>query len=182
METNDIDITKYVTEKFKPYKRTIGRYNASEMWFLLNGKTTPTDFLHNRQRKTKEVITMWNGIAAHEQIQSVLDKNRCERKAEYKYNDITLVGKADYIPNGGEVWEFKTSKDFLEQAKPWHLHQAKLYCTMFEREKGIVFQPTQEEDRVILKNIGEVTRDDNWVQLEMAKLYRFHEEVLRVKD
>jgi hypothetical protein len=72
----------------------------------------------------------------------------------------------------------------MDASKPWHEYQVKLYCTMFERPRGVVLQPVENKDGLYLKEIGYVTRDDQWFADEMAKLYAFHltvEEILRKK-
>ena len=62
----------------------------------------------------------------------------------------------------------------MDTAKPWHIHQVKLYTSMFDREIGLVYQPVEEENRLILKHLGSVERDDKWFEEQLEKLYEFH--------
>jgi hypothetical protein len=65
----------------------------------------------------------------------------------------------------------------MTSSKPWHDHQVKLYCTMFEKKNGLVYQPVKNDSGVYLKHIGTVERDDAWFQKELEKLYVFHQRV-----
>ena len=104
---------------------------------------------------------------------------REEQKKEYSYKDIILVGKVDYMPPNipDEIWEFKTSEKKMVKSKPWQDHQVGLYCTMFERNYGIIYQPVQNEEGIYLKHLSMVERDDEWFEQELKKLYIFHQEV-----
>lgn len=118
---------------------------------------------------------MWAGTGIHNQIESLLDSRYCEQKVELKYKDLTLVAKADYLPpEESVVWEFKSSEKLMEKMKPWAAHQAKIYCSMFHKEKGIIYQPLQDDNGIYLKELGSVTRDDAWAAAELEKLYAFH--------
>jgi len=124
---------------------------------------------------------MYNGIIGHEQVQFMLDKERCEVKCEYPYRGITIVGKADYIPDSDvdpNGWEFKTGPVALEKSKRWHDWQAKFYCTMFARDKWSILQPVVKNERLMLREIGVVKRDDKWVLEQFEKVVEFHQEVL----
>ena len=129
---------------------------------------------------------MFDGTWTHNKIQSLLDPNYCEKKKEIVYRDIVLVGKSDYLPpeKTDHVYEFKTSSKLMAKSKPWHDHQSKLYCSMFEKAHGIVYQPVQNKDGIYLKYLGSVERDDQWFEGELKKLYAFHErvEALRVLE
>jgi hypothetical protein len=163
--------------------RVRGRYNASELYFINHGtgklKTTPEKWMNAPEKEIKELLTMWSGIGMHSQIQGLLGKENSEKKKEFVYKDIVLVGIADFIPPSpaDEVWEIKTSEKAMAEAKVWHKHQARLYTTMFNRSKGIIYQPVQDDKGVYLKNLGEVKRDDSWFERELQKLYEFHLEV-----
>lgn len=179
-----VNITDKLVKSMAPYPRTIGRYSASEVYFIVNGLTTPEQWLNPPERTVKEMITMWNGTGMHNQIQGLLGgKNFQEEKRVVTLGKITVVGKADFLPeNKNEVWEFKTSDRRMKEAKPWALHQTQLYCTMFEKETGRVFQPLVPKDKsgIYLGLLGEVKRDDAWFDGELSKLETFHEEVLKL--
>lgn len=174
---NHLDLTGHLKKRYQPYPRTVGRYSASEAWSIINGYTTPAQWLNPEPPDFKGMMNMWNGIQGHASVQDLLDKTKCENKKEYKYGEIVLVGKADYLPSPNEVWEFKTSSEAMTSAKPWHLHQVKLYCTMFERAVGMVLQPLTTKDKFVLRELARVNRNDAWFEEQMAKIQAFHEQV-----
>lgn len=177
-----IDLTDNLMKSMKSYPRTLGRYNASEMYAIFAGWTTPETWIKPEERTSFETKRMWKGIWGHNQIQSLLKAELCERKVVYEYKDIKLVAKADYLPDGeyiNQIWEFKTNDDVLDKSKPWQDHQAKLYTKLFDRDKTVILQPIETESQIMLKIIGEVKRDDVWFEKQMEKLYEFH---LKVKE
>lgn len=176
---NDINLTARLKQKMGSRPRVRGRYNSSELYFINHGqgklKVTPESWLNQPDRPIKDILNMWSGIGLHNQLEELLGKEHSEKKVEYKYKDITLVGKADFMPpHKDEVWEFKTSEKLMEEAKPWHISQVKLYTTMFEKPLGVIYQPIQDSDGVYLKHLGTVERDDEWVEKELELLYQFH--------
>lgn len=172
----DINLTKKLQKKFVSWPRTRGRYSSSEIYGILQGWTTPEQWLNPPEKAIKDILNMWNGTGMHNQLEALIGPDNCEEKRTYTYKGITLVGKADYLPphKPHQVWEFKTSVKTMEKSKPWHDHQVKLYATMFERDEGVIFQPVQNENGLFLKELGVVKRDDKWMEAEMEKLYRFH--------
>lgn len=181
----DIDITELLMNKLGKKTRRVGRYNCSDLYAIKAGWLTPEKFLEGETPDFTGLMRMLSGIVLHEKIQMLLDKDACEIKVEYPYKDIVLVGKADYLPpdKSTEVWDFKTSEKIMVKAKPWGLHQIKLYCTMFEKETGRIYQPVIEPgEKFVLKDRGGVTRDDEWFEKEMEFLYGFHQEVLKLKN
>lgn len=180
----DINLTNKLKAKmgFKP--RVRGRYNSSELYFIVNGMVTPEQWLHPDERTAKELLMMWGGIGMHGQLEDLLGKEFSEAKRTYQKDGMTLVGKADYLPphKPDEVWEFKTSDRKMKEAKPWALHQTQLYCTMFEKPRGIVYQPVQNDDGLYLKEIGVVLRDDAWFDRQIEKLHDFHIDLERLWD
>lgn len=172
----DIDLTGRLKKKMGTRPRVRGRYNSSELYFVNNGMTTPEQWINPSDKSVKEILTMWNGIGMHNQLEDLLGKEHSEKKVEYSYKGIILVGKVDYLPPDlpDEVWEFKTSEKKMTSSKPWHDHQVKLYCTMFEKDHGLVYQPLRDTDGIYLKHLKTVDRDDVWFNTEMEKLYQFH--------
>lgn len=180
---SDINLTNRLKAKMSAKSRVFGRYNSSEIYFIVNGLMTPSEWLYPKEKTMKEVLTMWGGIGAHNQIQDLLGTEFCEEKRVYQYKDFCVVGKVDFLPphKQDEVWEFKTSERKMKDAKPWHLHQTQLYCTMFEKTDGVVYQPVQNDDGLYLKEIGRVHRDDTWFLNQMEKLHDFHIDVERLR-
>ncbi len=179
---SDINLTNRLTAKMSARPRVIGRYNSSEAYFIINGMVTPKQWLHPEKKSVKECLTMWGGIGMHNQIQDLLGTEYCEEKKVYPYKNISVVGKVDFLPphKTDEIWEFKTSERKMKEAKPYHLHQVKMYCTMFERQKGVIYQPVQNDDGVYLKDLGSVERDDEWFIDQLEKLHDFHIDVERL--
>lgn len=175
----DIDLTPALKLKMASRTRTRGRYNSSELYAITHGWVTPEDWLHPKDKEVEDILNMWAGTGLHNQLEDLMGKKYSEEKKVFSYKDINLVGKVDFLPpnNPNEVWEFKTSKNLMRTMKPWAEHQIKLYTTMFEKDIGKVYQPVQNKEGIFLKDIGTVNRDDRWFDLEMAKLYEFHEKV-----
>ena len=132
----------------------------------------------------KQITDMWNGIGAHNQIQELLGKQNCEKKVEMVYKDIVLVAKGDFFPPEfpDQVWELKSSDKLMKIAKPGHIYQVKIYCSMFNKQTGTVYQPIQNKDGVYLKDLGSVDRDDKWFQEQLEKLYEFHLKVVKLYE
>jgi hypothetical protein len=173
---NDIDLRPFLKNKMATRPRVRGRYNSSELYAITHGWVTPEQWINPPEKTMKELMVMWNGIAMHSQIEDLLDKRCSEQKKEILYKGITLVGKADYLPSNSpdELWEFKTSEKIMEKAKPWARHQTRLYCSMFNKKIGHIYQPIRNEDGLYLKHLGIVKRSDTWFESEMEKLYQFH--------
>ena len=179
MKATNIDLSQRLRNQMKPRPRVRGRYNSSELWFINNGYTTPEEWLNAPERKMKSLLLMWNGTGMHNQLEPLLGKEHCEEKKEIIYKDIVLVGKADYQPpeEQNDVWEFKTSARKLKSAKPWHMHQTKLYTSMFNKKRGLIYQPSKDKDSLYLRLLGITERDDKWFETELEKLYIFHKKV-----
>lgn len=172
----DIDLTQRLRQKMANRPRVRGRYNSSELYFINNGSTSPSDWLNSPEKDMKQILMMWGGIGMHNQLEELLGRENSEKKTEIVYKDIVLVGKADYMPPGlkDRVWEFKTSDKRMANSKPWHDHQVKLYCSMFGKAHGDVYQPLQNDEGLYLKHLKTVDRDDKWFEQELEKLYQFH--------
>ena len=119
---------------------------------------------------------MWQGTWKHEQIQQLLEGYECEIKKEFELEGLTIVGKADAI-NKEEILEIKTTDKVLEKAKSWHTEQLTWYLYMFGRQKGRIVQPVKTSDKLYLKVIGEVKRNDKLVERQIKKLKEFHEKL-----
>jgi hypothetical protein len=175
----DINLTPVLRQRMGSYPRTRGRYNSSELYFINNGSTTPEQWMNPKEKDMKQILLMWGGTGMHNQIQALLGQYNCEKKVEFVYKDIVLVAKADCLPPDrlDEVWELKTSDKKMNKSKPWQDHQVKLYCTMFKKEHGLIYQPLQDDNGLYLKHLKTVDRDDVFFEKELEKLYQFHLEV-----
>jgi hypothetical protein len=45
---------------------------------------------------------------------------------------------------------------------------------MFDKSKGIIYQPVQDDNGIYLKHLNTVERDNKWFEKELEKLYQFH--------
>jgi hypothetical protein len=57
-----------------------------------------------------------------------------------------------------------------------------MYCSLFGKDNGKIFQPIRGKKSIKLKLIGEVTRDDEWFLEQAHKLLEFHERVEKLWD
>ena len=177
----DIDLTPKLLEKFGTKHNKIGRYSVSGIYAIFAGWTKPEDYFRVGYNDFVGIKRMWAGVINHDFIESLLEKEKCEIKVVYQYKDIEIVGKADYLPNEDEVWDFKTSDQVLDKAKPWAEHQIRFYCSMFKRKIGRLYQPILSGDRYILKHLGAVERDDSWFERECEKIYKFHQKLVEMQ-
>lgn len=198
LKNPNIDLTPNLVASMANHPRKRGRYSASELFFIFYGvgrlRTTPEKWLKPTDKELDAMFKMWDGNVIHHAVQELLRRGYKEEKREYKcdFGGI-LVAKADYLPDErdgvpeeDEVWEFKSSEKLMEKAKEWHIYQTKLYCSMFGKRVGKIFQPVRKGNKTIhLKLIGTVARDDEWFLEEIAKLYDFHmrvEELCELKN
>jgi hypothetical protein len=176
----NIDLTEKLHDKLGKKYRKIGRYSVSDMYAIKAGWLTQEKFLHPDPVDFIGLMRMLSGIIGHEKIQMLYNKNDCEIKKVFKYKDIEVVGKCDYLPpeSSDEIWDFKTSEKIMDKMKPWARDQIRCYCTMFEREWGVIYQTVIKDDKFILKDLGRVQRDDLWFIKRCEELYQFHERVV----
>ena len=179
MEKKDLDLTPLLMDKLGKKYHKIGRYSVSMLYAIQARWMTPELFLHPDTTDFTGLMRMLSGIVMHEKIQMLYKPEDCEIKKVFKYKDIEIVGKCDYLPpESTEIWDFKTSDKLMDKMKPWAKHQIKMYCTMFERETGVIYQPVIKDEKFLLKDLGRVQRDDMWFDQECEKLYQFHQKVV----
>jgi len=178
----DINLTERLKLKMGSYPKTRGRYSSSQLYGIMNGWITPEQWIDPPERDIKDILNMWGGIGLHNQLEDLMGRENSEKKKEYCYKDIVLVGKADFLPphKKNQVWEFKTSENKMDKAKPWHEYQAKIYATLFDCEEGVIYQPVQNDQGIFLKHLGTIKRDDEWFKGEIEKLYEFHLKVEKI--
>ena len=124
---------------------------------------------------------MWQGKSKHKQVQELLEGYVLEEKKEHVHNDWLLVGKADAY-NEDHILEIKTGDTIKDKAKEWHEYQARIYCSMFERPICYIVQPVVKSERIILKTIGEIKRNDNWLQKRLEIIDGFHKELQELQE
>lgn len=171
-----IDLTETLVEYINQDRRTkkVGRYNVSDFWAITNGYLAPEQYTEIEILTFINAFRIWQGITKHEQIAPLLEAKgyKTEVKKEYERDGITLVGKVDGI--GKEIIEVKTSASLMDKAKRWHEYQVKCYLTMFEKDEGLVVQPAYNNNRLFLKVLSKVKRNDRWFDQQWKKLLEFH--------
>lgn len=202
-----VDLTDKLLADARGYPKKLGRYSCSQLFKMLEAGKLPwglpaAKFFEIEEATLDGALRMINGTQNHELVQKYLPKERNELKFEYYYYGdgdprnfsrvvpdypakapplaeqpiFTLVGKVDHLPDDS-VWEIKSSDTIFSTSKDYHDHQAKLYCTICDRPKAYILQPLVEGNRFILKEIGQVERDDEWFAGEMRRLNNYHERV-----
>ncbi|HOL83599.1 MAG TPA: hypothetical protein PLK48_06350 [Caldisericia bacterium] len=173
-----IDLTPYFIESFKR-KRVIGRYSVTDLWAIIHGYLPPENYLEEESFKVSDIVKMINGTVKHKILEEFLIKDgwQIEIKKEFPYEDIVFVGKVDAI-NDKEILEIKTSDKIIPVGKDWQKLQLKVYLTMFERESGCLVQPVYTNEKIYLKKIDEIKRDDEYVFNVFKKVKEFHNQLL----
>ena len=178
-------------------KGVVGRYSASQIYAILEGWTTPKDFLEGEIKEFEEAFNLWNGTEKHKSVEGLMKilGYETELKKEHQCKDFMIVGMADYLTEK-EVADLKTSIELIGEAKKWSLFQLKLYCTIFQKERGIIYEPVikieQKPNKMgfpkpkvtdfYLRNIGETKRDDKWFETIVKKLNIFHEQLKQSQE
>lgn len=176
-------------------KRKPNRYSCSEIYPILNNWITPEQYLFDEEIDFTGAFRMWQGTGKHKQMEELMKfmGYETEVKKEVQVGDLTIVGIADYLTET-EVIDFKTSSELYDKAKAWHLAQVKLYCTLFEKEEGVIQQPIYKERKeynrmgklksvpyeLCLKEIGRVKRNDDWFMSQIDKLEEFNSKVIKL--
>ena len=170
-----IDLTPNLLDNYKKKPGVVGRYSCSKIYALLRGWTSPQQYLEGEIIDFKSAKNMWLGTKKHLMIQELMPEWDQEINLVKKVKDFEVVGMADLI-NDDEIIDLKTSLKLIG-AKPWSVHQIRLYLTIFEREKGRLMQPIWKDDKLILKELGVYSRDDDWFNKEMDKLEVIHKQI-----
>jgi len=168
-----IDLTNIFLERQQQKPVETGRYHISRLWGVLNGYCTPQEFLKGEKIDFNSALRMAMGTLKHDLIQELLPDWKIEVKKEYRHKDWVLVGKCD-AHNKDTILEIKTSDKLIPTAKRWHIWQVKMYLSMFKRDKGIIVQPIITPNKLLLKEIGIVERDEKWFREELEKINELH--------
>ena len=182
-----IDLTDKILKYGNNRKdRIIGRYSVSDLWGLLTinsytGKpyTSIQEWLDGKKNTFDGCFKMWQGSWKHKQIQDLMKDcgYMIEVKKEYKLNNFMIVGMVDLM-NEDTILEIKTSDELITTAKRWHIWQVKMYLSIFQRDKGIIFQPVIKPNKLLLKELGVVKRNDSWFDGEIIKIEKLHNQLL----
>jgi hypothetical protein len=179
-----MNITSLLLKTYRKKPAEIGKFNVSGIYGLLKGYTSLEQYLKGEQISFKSALQMANGVAKHRLIQDLFKDEvgwEIEKKIEYKPPEYewTIIGKADLIKDD-TLYEIKTSKDLMFEAKPWAEYQVKIYLTLFEKPEGIIVQPIIKKNGLYLKEIGRIKRDDEFVQGEFKKLNDFYKQLKKL--
>ena len=173
-----IDLTEKLLALYPPKPNKVGRYSCSKIYAILHGWITPEQYINGEAVDFIGAFRMWQGTKKHEQIQELLkDDYIIEEKREKKVKDFEIVGMADLMTED-TVLDIKTSFKLIN-AKPWAVHQVKLYLTLFERPFGEIVQPIWTGNKLYLKTLGKYKRDDDFFNKQMDLLAKFHELCLK---
>lgn len=179
-----IDLTGRLLDSYNknPKQNVIGRYSVSKLYSMLGADWLPPEkYLSTEPVDFEGAMNMWNGTWKHQMVQSLLPEYQKEIKKVMKFNidgqQFEIVGMCDAIADDHGL-EIKTSSKLHTDSKRWHDHQARIYCTMFEREVFKVVQPVVSKDKVQLNILKEIKRNDTWFNKEMVKLAAYHKELV----
>ena len=189
----NISLNEAIINSKKPKPGVPHRYSVGDIYAITHGWLTPEQWITGDKPpfmdKLTDTCNMLNGTYAHEKTQSLLPQYNHEIKVEYKYKHLTIVGKCD-TDTGEEIWDYKTSRELVNEAKPWALNQLKIYLTIFERPIGRIYEPREKTEQVFfwnkwrtkvldvwLEEIGVVKRNDNWVFKQLEKVVEFDKQV-----
>lgn len=171
------NLTEDLMAQYGQTKGVVGRYSCSKVFSIVEGWITPEQYRDGEVFNFESAYRMWNGTHRHTQVQSLLKGYKMEIKVEKPYRQFVLVGKCDAIDDK-KILEIKTSEKLYTEAKRWHKYQAKLYCTLFERDTAEIVQPVVKGNQLLLRVLGTVKRDDKWFEKQMVKLDEFHNKLL----
>lgn len=190
---DNIDLTPALMHKYNgnPKVNKVGRYSVSMLWGMMTVNsftkelyTTPEAYLRPEPHDFEGVMNMWQGTHKHAQVQELLDGYDKEIKKVMIIKigsvEFELVGQVDAI-NATEGLEIKTSQKLHTSSKKWHDYQARIYCSMFERDVFKVCQPVVTKDKILLNVLAEIKRNDTWFNKEMAKLASYHEKLVALE-
>ena len=123
------ELEEKLKERFEheEHEKKIGRYSASEIWGLLNGKIPPEKYLEPREFDEESKRKMFFGIIIHDGIQKLFEFK--EKKYEIEIEKgVVIVCKID-LEIGNKIFEFKTREDLeaFEEVPSWYLLQVQCY-------------------------------------------------------
>jgi len=178
-----MDITNLLLKRYNSKPREVGKFNCSDIWAINNGYLGVEEYLKGKENTVKDCLNMFGGVMKHTAIQELFEDTdyEIEKRVEYRPDyEWYIVGKADLI-NKDHIIEIKTSDKLLEKAKSWHIYQCRFYTTMLERPEALIVQPVVS-DKLVLKEIGRVKRNDKWVQGQLEKLNEFYKKLKKASQ
>lgn len=170
----DKDLTQKLRIRMNSSSRIRGRYNASDLYYITNGLMTPEEWMKPKQKDIGELVINFSVLGMFDKIIDLLKGDFKEEKAESEYEGVTLVGRCALLSTSkSEAWVL----DYNEEVQPEKEYLLKLYCSMFSRDVGLLYQPVSDKNGFYLKNLLKVDRNDLWFGEQIQKLFAFHKEV-----
>ena len=169
------DITDKILADYNLRQNKVGRYSVSRLWAILNGYCSKEDYLNGETRTLEDILRMTDGTMKHKFLEKYAI-GETEVKKDYDCGAFVIVGIADELTDEAVI-EYKTSQKLYDKPKSWHIHQTRMYLTIFERPIGIIYQPKIIKGRFILDTLGTTRRNDDWFNKEINKLTLFHQEL-----
>ena len=179
-----IDLTPGLKKKYTPWIRKVGRYSVTDLYDIVHGNLTVKNFFKPSSFTQSSMYYMWKGKWDHMKAQDLLIElgYEIEIKKEKKINDWVVVGRADCLQLD-EVIEIKTSKNILKP-NPHHVFQTRIYCTLFEKKDGYIYQPMYKPltHELYMRLVKKVQRDDAWAEEQFIKVDEFHNKLLTISN
>jgi len=132
MKIDDL-VVKYLNRK--KYERQLGRYNASEVYSIIKGETTPENFFEIKNVDEYGAKCISTGIAMENYLTKVFTEMEanCEFqvKKEIKINnEIVLVAKPDFVFKDFII-ETKCPNKLFTDIPIWYTYQLESYYRAF---------------------------------------------------
>lgn len=119
----------------EPRERVPSRFNASELYGIVNNCLSVDDWKNGKKIDAKGRRNIYRGIRREEEVEELLKlsgrKIETQIKKEYKFDDITIVSKIDFIIDDSYIAECKSSKPLPTEIKPSAFYQAEAYYRTF---------------------------------------------------
>jgi hypothetical protein len=132
----DSKLQEKAFEEYCLHERQVGRYYASELWYYLNGKIAPEQFLNPPLPTNDELKRLYWGTTIHAGIQAIFGYE--EKKYEINFEDgITIVCKPDLILEDGTIVEIKTKEDIeiYDNLPQYYEYQCQAYLEALKKKE-----------------------------------------------
>jgi len=177
----NIDLTPVLIKKQNFHKKKdIARFSVSQCWGFTRGYTSVDEYLNGKENDFVSCFRMWQGTWKHEQVQELLQlydpTYEMEKKIVERYYGWDLVGKADAI-NKDHILEIKTSDKVFEKAKNYMEYQGLMYCSLFKKDYCLIVQPIKTSNKIYLKELARVERDEKKFNRELLKIDKFYQQL-----
>ena len=161
--------------------REIGRYWASEVSYIMQGKTLPEDFFKEREPFTpKSCRNIIEGEIREEALGKLLEASEVEFEAQPKIvlelNGFQLVVVADFMFED-RILECKSPTNMPDKIEYYYKPQLEAQYRAFNKDVYIGFI----KERFEHKFFKYTPSDELWAEM-LFKLRNFHEKVLKLSE